>query len=37
MAALVRTMETAYAAFRDGADEFVTMWTVYRNRGGPQQ
>ena len=31
MAALVRTAETAYAAFRDGADELVTMWTVYRD------
>ena len=31
MAALVRTVETAYAAFRDGADELVTMWTVYRD------
>ena len=29
MAALVCTVETAYAAFRDGADELVTMWTVY--------
>ena len=24
-------MKTAYAAFRDGADEFVTMWTVDRD------
>ncbi len=31
MAALVRTVETAYAALRDGADELVTMWTVYRD------
>ncbi|MDE0428273.1 MAG: hypothetical protein OXH98_00730 [Caldilineaceae bacterium] len=31
MAALVRSVETAYAAFRDGADELVTMWTVYRD------
>ena len=31
MAALVRTVETAYAAFRDGADELVTMWPVYRD------
>ena len=31
MAALVRTVETAHAAFRDGADELVTMWTVYRD------
>jgi transaldolase len=31
MAALVRTVETATAAFRDGADELVTMWTVYRD------
>lgn len=31
MAALVRSVETAYAAFRDGADEIVTMWTVYRD------
>ena len=30
MAALVRSVETAHAAFRDGADELVTMWTVYR-------
>ncbi len=30
-AALVRTVETAHAAFRDGADELVTMWTVYRD------
>ncbi len=30
MAALVRSVETARAAFRDGADELVTMWTVYR-------
>ncbi len=31
MAALVRTVDTAYAAFRDGADELVTMWSVYRD------
>ena len=31
MAALVRAVETAHAAFRDGADELVTMWTVYRD------
>ena len=31
MAALIRTVETAHAAFRDGADELVTMWTVYRD------
>ena len=31
MAALVRSVETAHAAFRDGADELVTMWTVYRD------
>ena len=31
MAALVRTVETAHAAFRDGVDELVTMWTVYRD------
>ncbi len=31
MAALVRTADTAYAAFRDSADELVTMWTVYRD------
>ena len=31
MAALVRTVETAHAAFRDGCDELVTMWTVYRD------
>ena len=31
MAALVRSVEVAYAAFRDGADELVTMWTVYRD------
>ncbi len=31
MAALVRTVETAHAAFLDGADELVTMWTVYRD------
>ena len=30
MAALVRSVETAHAAFRDGADELVTMCTVYR-------
>ena len=30
MAALVRSVETAHAAFRDGADELVTMWSVYR-------
>ena len=30
MAALIRSVETAHAAFRDGADELVTMWTVYR-------
>lgn len=31
MAALIRSVETAHAAFRDGADELVTMWTVYRD------
>jgi len=31
MAALIRTVETAHAAFRDGCDELVTMWTVYRD------
>lgn len=31
MAALVRSVDTAHAAFRDGADELVTMWTVYRD------
>ena len=31
MAALVRTVETAHAAFRDGCDELVTMWTGYRD------
>ena len=31
MAALVRSVEVAYAAFRDGADELVTMWTVFRD------
>ena len=31
MAALVRSVETAHAAFRDGVDELVTMWTVYRD------
>ena len=31
MAALVRSVETAHAAFRDGADELVTMATVYRD------
>jgi len=31
MAALVRSVETAQAAYRDGADELVTMWTVYRD------
>ena len=31
MAALVRSVDMAYAAFRDGADELVTMWTVYRD------
>jgi len=31
MAALVRSVEVAHAAFRDGADELVTMWTVYRD------
>ena len=31
MAALVRAGETAHAALRDGADELVTMWTVYRD------
>ena len=30
-AALIRSVETAYAAFRDGCDELVTMWTVYRD------
>ena len=28
LAALVRTVETAYAAFRNGADELVTMLMV---------
>ena len=31
MAALVRSVETAYAAFRDGADEIVTFWAVYKD------
>ena len=31
MAALVRSVDMAYAAFRDGADELVTMWTVFRD------
>ena len=31
MAARIRTVETAHAAFRDGCDELVTMWTVYRD------
>ena len=31
MAALVRSVETAHAAFRDGADELVTMSAVYRD------
>ena len=31
MAALVRSVDTAYAAFRDGADELVTFWTIYRD------
>ena len=31
MAALVRSVETAHAVFRVGADELVTMWTVYRD------
>ena len=31
MAALVRSGEVAHAAFRDGVDELVTMWTVYRD------
>jgi len=31
MAALIRSVETAHAAFRDGVDELVTMWTVYRD------
>ncbi len=31
MAALVRSVETAQAAYRDGVDELVTMWTVYRD------
>ena len=31
MAALVRSVETAHAAFRDGADELVTMAGVYRD------
>lgn len=30
MAALVRSAETAHAAFRDGADELVTMCSVYQ-------
>ena len=30
-AALVRSVETAHAAFRDGCDELFTMWTVYRD------
>ena len=30
-AALIRSVETAYAAFRDGCDGLVTMWTVYRD------
>ena len=31
MAALVRSVETAYAAFRDGADEIVAFWAVYKD------
>ena len=31
MAALVRSVDTAYAAFLDGADELVTFWMVYRD------
>ena len=31
MAALVRSVETAYAALRDGADEIVIFWEVYRD------
>ena len=31
MAALVRSVETAYAALRDGADEIVTFWQVYKD------
>ncbi|NKB70103.1 MAG: hypothetical protein GKR89_23770 [Candidatus Latescibacteria bacterium] len=31
MAALVRSVETAYAALRDGADEIVTFWPVYKD------
>ena len=34
MAALVRSVETAHDAFRDGADELVTIWTVYRDMMG---
>ena len=30
-AALVRSVETAHAAFRDGADELVTFWGVYKD------
>ena len=31
MAALVHSVDTAYVAFRDGADELVTIWTVYHD------
>ena len=31
MAALVRSVETAYAALRDGADEIVIFWPVFRD------
>ena len=31
MAALVRSVDTAYAAFRDGADEVVIFWEVFRD------
>jgi len=31
MAALVRSVETAYAALRDGADEIVIFWQVFRD------
>ena len=31
MAALVRSVDTAYAAFRDGADELVMFWGVFRD------
>ncbi len=30
MGALIRSVASAYTAFRDGADEIVTMWAVYK-------